>query len=84
MEEEENQSKKKRKQCWVRSWMLERQNKGSFHQLLQELAAHDTVAFESYMQNRDRGMSSTLRGDGTNMLFHSKDTGRVVEVIRKI
>ena len=45
-EEEENQSKRKRKQCWVRSWMLERKTKGSFHQLLPELAAQDTLAFE--------------------------------------
>ena len=28
--------------------MLERKTKGSFHQLLPELAAHDTVTFESY------------------------------------
>ena len=49
-EEEENQSKKERKQCWVQSWILERKTKGSFHQLFPELAAHDTVAFESYMR----------------------------------
>ena len=48
-EEEENQSKKERKQCWVRSLILERKTKGSFRQLLPELAAHDTLAFESYM-----------------------------------
>ena len=48
--EEENQSKRKRKQCWIRSWMLERKTKGSFHQLLPELAAQDTLVFESNMR----------------------------------
>ena len=30
--------------------LLERKTKGSFHQLLPEFAAHDTVAFKSYMR----------------------------------
>ena len=71
-EEEENQSKKERKQCWVRSWILERKTKGSFHQLLPKLAAHDTVAFESYMRMDYEHFSKIV--DYLSERLHKKDT----------
>ena len=71
-EEEENQSKRKRKQFWVRSWMLERKTKGSFHQLLPELAAQDTLAFESYMRMDFEHFSKIV--DLLSERLHKKDT----------
>ena len=71
-EEEENQSKRKRKQCWVRSWMLERKTKGSFHQLLPELAAQDTLAFESYVRMDLEHFSKIV--DLLSERLHKKDT----------
>ena len=64
--------------------LLERKTKGSFHQLLPEFAAHDTVAFKSYMRmdfehfskvtdylsERLHGQSNEgLRKASLNMLF---------------
>ena len=50
-QEEENQSKKERKKTLGTIVdLLEVKTKGSFHQLLPEFAAHDTVAFKSYMR----------------------------------
>ena len=47
-QEEENQSKKERKKTLGTIVdLLEVKTKGSFHQLLPEFAAHDTVAFKS-------------------------------------
>ena len=71
-EEEENQSKRKRKQYWVRSWMLERKTKGSFHQLLPELAAQDSSAFESYMRMDFEHFSKIV--DLLSERRHKKDT----------
>ena len=71
-EEEENQSKRKIKQCWVRSWILERKAKGSFHQLLPELAAQDTLAFESYMRMDFEHFSKIV--DLLSERLHRKDT----------
>ena len=68
-EEEENQSKGK--QC-VRLWMLERKTKGSFHQLLLELAAQDKLAFESYMQLDFEHFSKIV--DLLSERLHKKDT----------
>jgi hypothetical protein len=48
--EEEDESRKERKRCWTRSWITERNTKGCFHQLLPELAAYDTPAFENFMR----------------------------------
>ena len=69
-EEEENQSKEKH--CWVRSWMSERKTKGSFHQLLPELAAQDTLVFESNMR-MDFGHFSKIV-DLLSERLHKKDT----------
>ena len=71
-EEEENQSKRKIKQCWVRSWILERKAKGSFHQLFPELAAQDTLAFESYMRMDFEHFSKIV--DLLSERLHRKDT----------
>ena len=52
--------------------MLERKTRGSFHQLLPELAAHDTVAFESYMRMDFAHFSKIV--DLLSERLHKKDT----------
>lgn len=50
LEEENEGDSKEEKRWWVRPWLLERNKKGYFHQLLPELAAHDTPSFEKFMR----------------------------------
>ena len=52
--------------------VLKRKIKSSFHQLLPELAAHDTVAFESYMRMDFQHFSKIV--DCFSERLHKKDT----------
>jgi hypothetical protein len=48
--EEDDEEVKEKKRIWSRHAILERKNKGSFGQLLPDLAAHDTPGFEKFMR----------------------------------
>ena len=39
---------KKKRSCWVRTWLLRRQNFGHYETLLRELAAEDPPSFRNY------------------------------------
>lgn len=50
LEEDDEGDSKEEKRWWTRPWLLERNKKGYFHQLLPELAVHDTPSFEKFMR----------------------------------
>jgi hypothetical protein len=49
LHEDEEKSRKNR-QCWVRSWISLRKERGYYHQLIPELRATDTKAYQEFMR----------------------------------
>ena len=47
LEEDDGDDSKEEKRLWARSWLIERNKKGYFHQLLPELAVHDTPSLKN-------------------------------------
>ena len=50
LEEDDHESDKSKKKCWVRPWLERRKKKGCYHNLFQELLVEDTASFQEFIQ----------------------------------
>ena len=50
LEEDDHESDKSKKKCWVRPWLERRKEEGCYHNLFQELLVEDTASFQEFIQ----------------------------------
>ena len=52
--------KRRKRTVWVKDWLLQRESKGAFNQIFEELRVGDPASFQNYVRMNAQGKSDLL------------------------